>query len=116
MMNKDNENIKKLADLGYRIDHKKDYLKELTKIKTKSQSLITLIKIEENKLNNKLGIDLRKKDNQEPVKEVKKDVYDEVESIARHRNMPIDIHTMSMREYLTIRHKIIKEIQSKKDK
>lgn len=103
---KDNDSINELADLGYRIDLKKDYAKELNRVYKQTQMILTKTKIE-----HELIKDLTPKSVNSKI-----DIYSEIESIERYRKLPIDPFKMPMKQWINIRHKVIKEVESKVSK
>ncbi len=101
---KNDEYIKALSDLGYKINPKRDYHMEIKRISKQSQLLLTKIKLLELEYN-----ELTK------VTGKKSTIYDEISSVERYINQigSIDMHKMTMRSWLTLKHRINNEATKK---
>jgi len=88
-LDKDEKYINQLVKYGYRIDEKKDYYKELERIKKQSQIRRTKISV----LENDLKI-LNKSSNS------KLTAWDEIEAVGSYLKQDIDVHKMNMSMYL----------------
>lgn len=99
---KEDRHIKTLEELGYKINTKRDWHQELIRIQKRSQ--ILLPKIEE------------LKDELKSISNVSgnSNIYSEVEAIESHLNRDIDMHKTVMSKWLSMKFKVLKQVNKKK--
>lgn len=97
------DKIKTLEEYGFKIRLKADYFQELKRIQKQSYQLQTKVNIKTSDLKVLTGDGGDKKN----------DIYSEVESVGRYLNQEINMHTTTMRMWLTKKYKVHNETQRK---
>ncbi|MFZ7121792.1 MAG: hypothetical protein ACOWWH_12700 [Eubacteriaceae bacterium] len=101
--NNKEEFIKELANLGYRINEKRDFHQELIRIIKQSKRLLTDIEGLKSK------IELLTKSSGK-----KQTIWDEVDGISTYIKQDIDIHKTTMKAWLTKKFRVMSEVSKKK--
>lgn len=96
------EHIKALAYLGYIINEKKDFTKEVNRIRKVSQNALVKINAKKEELKSLMPKDVKKSN-----------IYDVIDSVEKHRKLAIDLYTMPIKKWIVIYNNVIRDIEHK---